>query len=466
MEIPNVVTQVMERIEGYKYDFDSSDVRVLLVGGAVRDLMMGLTPKDFDCEIYGMPAEVLEHLLTRVFGDVDVVGRSFGVFKIKHLGVDFDISLPRRENKEGKGHKGFMVQADPTMTVEEASARRDFTINSMALDVNGQLIDPHGGERDLKQRRLRHTSEHFGEDPLRVLRGMQLASRFDLIVELGTAKLCTSLRNEYKDLPVERVWAEWWKWASKSAIPSRGINFLMATNWLSLYSEIFNMWNVQQDHIWHPEGEVLSHVLYVCDAMAEIAQREKMDEERRGMFVLAALCHDMGKPAFTKFEEGRWRARGHEKGGVPFAESFLNSIGCPAAIKDRVLPLVYDHLAHQNSETIGDAAIRRLARRLAPSTIADLVLLIEADSSGRPPIPKGCPDSALELLERSKTMNVDKGGPKAILLGRHLIEYNICSPGKQMGVILKAAFEAQLDGAFENVESGLVWLTVNGHGQE
>ncbi|MCA9759883.1 MAG: polynucleotide adenylyltransferase, partial [Candidatus Eisenbacteria bacterium] len=184
----------------------------------------GGVPKDFDVEVYGLGLDRLTELLRR-HGRVHAVGRSFGVLKLcLPGGLDVDVSLPRRESKAGRGHKGFLVEPDPQLRLEEAAARRDFTINAMAYDpVAGELLDPFHGRADLAARILRHVGPAFAEDPLRVLRGMQLAGRFGLAMSPETALLARSLFGEHDTLSVERVWAEWEKWAGKSTRPSAGL---------------------------------------------------------------------------------------------------------------------------------------------------------------------------------------------------------------------------------------------------
>src|SRR5476651_2605496 len=203
--------------------------RPRLVGGCVRDWLLGLEPKDFDIEVPGVTFEELHRALVP-FGATDVVGRSFGVIKLRLGGTEYDFSLPRRESKTGAGHRGFAVAPDPELGDAEAAARRDFTLNAIAWDpFTGTLIDPHGGERDLRARVLRHTGPAFSEDPLRVLRAMQLAARFDLTLAPETAVLCRSIADTFAELPVERVWGEWDKWATKAAKPSRGLAVLKDT---------------------------------------------------------------------------------------------------------------------------------------------------------------------------------------------------------------------------------------------
>ena len=194
------------------------------VGGCVRDQLLGLSNKDLVIEVFHLDAAQLSKILSR-FGRVNEVGVSFGVIKLRTAyGDDVDFTLPRRESKIGRGHRGFQVQVDHTLSVADAALRRDFTMNAIYRNLHDQtLIDPHGGIKDLEQRVLRATSEHFAEDPLRVLRGMQFASRFDATMSSETIEMCRSLSHEYSSLALERVWNEWQKWATRGKRPSQGL---------------------------------------------------------------------------------------------------------------------------------------------------------------------------------------------------------------------------------------------------
>ena len=203
----------------------------VIVGGAVRDALLGITPKDFDIEVYGVAYGPLAALLAK-HGRVDLVGKSFGVVKFSAENSTLDFSVPRRDNKIGLHHRDFRATFDIDITPEQAAARRDFTINAMAWDpVCGELLDFFGGEKDLRNRLLRATSEAFAEDPLRVLRGLQFACRFDLSLDPATAELCRSIVSQYDTIARERVAEEFMKWAVKSSYPGRIFEYLRQTGW-------------------------------------------------------------------------------------------------------------------------------------------------------------------------------------------------------------------------------------------
>ena len=462
MPLPEVLAEILRALRGVG--------RPWLVGGCVRDWLLGLETKDFDVEVAGTDYAALVRVLAP-FGPADLVGRSFGVVKLRVGGAEFDFSLPRRESKTGAGHRGFAVAPDPALTPAEAAARRDFTINAIAYDpFAGAIIDPHGGRADLRARLLRHTSAAFAEDPLRILRGMQFAARFDLSLAPETAALGRNIVDRFAELPVERVWGEWDKWAVKSTVPSRGLSVLEATGWIAHFPEVAALRGVPQEPAWHPEGDVFTHTGLCLDALARLPGWRESTAERRRFLMLAVLAHDFGKPATTVRVERRgalrWLSPGHEEAGGPPAEAFLRRIGAPLDLVDWVRPLVQHHLAHHHAQPapgggppeFTDSAVRRLARRLAPATIDDLCLVLEADHRGRPPLVSA--DTAQRiaaLAERARALAVRDAAPRPLILGRHLLELGL-KPGPAFKAIIAACAEAQLEGAFTDEGGGRKYL--------
>lgn len=439
--------------------------RPRLVGGGVRDWLLGQQPKDFDIEVAGADFESLHRALAP-FGSTDVVGRSFGVIKVRSraTGEEYDFSLPRRESKTGAGHRGFAVQPDPSLSDAEAAARRDFTVNAIALDpFSGELIDPHHGQRDLEARILRHTSSAFVEDPLRVLRAFQLAARFDFTLAPETAALCRSIASTFAELPVERVWGEWEKWAAKSTVPSRGLTVLEQTDWLKHFPEVAALRGTAQDPGWHPEGDVFTHTQHCLDALVTLEQWRTSTAQRRRLLMFATLAHDFGKPSTTTFAEKRgamrWISPGHESAGGPLTVAFLRRIGAPLDHDAPISAMVVNHLAHHHGSTqFTDTSVRRLARKLAPATIDDLALVMRADANGRPPLQSPEVHARIdELVARANALAIAERAPKPIVLGRHLIELGE-KPGPNFKPAIEAAFEAQLDGAFADEAGGVAWL--------
>lgn len=423
--------------------FLPNKLRAYLVGGCVRDLLLKIKPKDIDVEVFGVNVNDLERIL-QPHGKVSVRGKSFGIVNlISPDGREYDFSLPRRDNKYGVGHKNFRIEVDPSMSIKEAAIRRDYTINAMSIDIwTGNLIDPFDGQKDLLEKTLRHISKAFSEDPLRVLRGFQFIGRYDLDSTDETIELCKDLNKEFHSLSKERIWSEFEKWAKKSIVPSKGLNFLVKTGWISHFPEIDALIGCPQDSEWHPEGDVFEHTCQVVDQAA----RSNI------VVLLAALCHDLGKPETTDFVDGRIRSKGHCQAGIEKSKTFLKRIACPDNIINQVKPLVAEHLSHL--QPVSRRAIRRLIVRLGDASIDDLISLIGADHAGRGSASSLLPKSTIEM----KAI-VDEIGDevKPLVMGRHLIELGM-KPGPHFGPILKAAFEAQLDELFETVADGIEFL--------
>lgn len=430
-------------------DVASVGGRALLVGGSVRDAWLGEPVDDLDIEVYGLSPADLKSLLVRRFR-LDLVGQSFGVLKLR--GLPIDVAIPRLESKHGLGHKGFEIHSDPNLSFEEASSRRDFTINAIGLDpLNDELFDPWNGVRDLESRILRHVSPKFSEDPLRVLRAMQFVARFSLAVAPETLELCASIGTE--GLAAERIFEEWKKLILLGKEPSRGLHFLAACGWIRHFPELEALAGCPQDPVWHPEGDVFVHTAHVMDAFA----RARIGEEWEDLVVgFACLCHDFGKPATTFFTDGRWRSPGHEEAGVEPSRAFLARMTNQQKLFDEIAPLVREHLRPMSlyKEGASAAAIRRLARRA--ERIDRLVRVCRADHGGRPPLPPEFPAGDW-LLERAAALELEKEPPRKIVLGRHLVALGL-EPGVGFGPLIEACFEAQLDGVFGDLEGGLAFL--------
>ncbi len=424
--------------------------RALLVGGSVRDALLGRAAKDLDFEIYGLEPEALRSLLGEDFG-LDLVGRAFGVLKVR--GLPIDVGIPRRESKRGLGHKGFEVHSDPFMTFEDAARRRDFTLNALGYDPRtGEIVDPHGGVRDLEAGVLRHTSEQFVEDPLRVLRAMQLAARFDFRVDDATVALCRAIEPE--GLPRERILDEWKKLILLGTRISRGLSFWRDCGWVQYTPELEALIGCEQDREWHPEGDVWVHTSHVMDAYV----LERVDDAWEDLIVgLGCLCHDLGKPATSVRDGDRIRSAGHEIAGEGPTRTFLARLTDQEQIATEVVPLVREHMnPYQFHDTgAGPSAIRRLARRVG--RIDRLVRVCRADQRGRPPKPFDGFPAGQWLLEQAAALALADQAPRPIVLGRHLIAEGQ-TPGPAFGPVLEQCFEAQLDGEFDELEGGLIFL--------
>jgi tRNA nucleotidyltransferase (CCA-adding enzyme) len=438
------------------------NITPLIVGGFVRDKVLGFTPKDVDIELYGIGPQELTSLLhdnREKLGIewIDAVGSCFGVIKIKFSsGQDVDISLPRRENKTGQGHRGFICTPDPDMSVRDAASRRDFTFNALAITPEGEILDFFCGQDDITARTIKATSPAFQEDPLRVLRGMQFAARYGFQVDPDTADICATLAGHFFHLPKERIWGEWEKLLVKGAVPSYGLRFLADTGWIVNFPELEGLIDLPQDEAWHPEGDVWNHTLQAVDAMVAICDREKVSKEDRIVLMLAALCHDLGKTTTTEVcPDGHIRSLGHAEAGLEPTKSFLDRIGATRKIIERVLPLVREHMAHLNCQT--DKAVKRLAVRLGQARVQELAWVIEADHSARGFLEKGIPEAAGIMLEIARANKVDLKQPAPILMGRHLIALGQ-RPGPELGLVLKKAFSAQLEGTFQDLNEAIRWF--------
>jgi len=449
-----------QHVKDFLKELSLKGARPFIVGGAVRDAVLGQDPKDLDIEIYGVSLKELKEIISSLALEPKEVGASFGVLKVNHPNLgELDLTLPRRDNKVSEGHKGFTVEVDPDMTPEEGASRRDFTFNTLMFSPEEGVKDFFGGLEDLNNKVLKHVGPAFSEDPLRVLRGMQFCGRLNLSVHPSTASLSSQLVEEFKFLSKERVWGEWEKWALKSVRPSKGLQALKDMGWLHLFPFLGDMEKTSQNPKWHPEGNVWVHSLQVCDAAAQIAREQGLTKDQRLVLMFSALCHDMAKPATTIFKDGQWKATGHEKAGGPCAQEFMEFIGAPKEITKKVVTLVENHLAHAGDIT--PRMVRRLSDRLGKSgtNIQELVWLIQADNSGRMvspsfPMPIKTPEKAQQLLNSSKELGVQEEPLKPLLMGRDLIQKGL-TPGPQFGDILNRAFEAQLEGKFSDKEGAL-----------
>ncbi len=425
--MPNTVVEIAAAIR-------ASGGRALLVGGAVRDELLGRRVKDLDLEVFHLSAAELERLLSR-FGEVVTVGRAFGVFRVK--GIDVDFSLPRRDSKVGSGHRGFEVRVDPDLDPVEAARRRDLTINSISKDpLTGEILDPYGGQADLEDGRLRATDPvHFVEDPLRALRVAQFAARFEMHPDEELERLCAGL--DLGELPGERVFEEFRKLLLLGARPSLGFEFLAATGLIRFFPELEVLIGTPQDPRWHPEGDVWIHTLMALDAAARLRDGGEDDEA----LMFGVLCHDLGKPETTRHDRGRVRSGGHEVVGADRSTEFLTRIRASNELIERVGALVREHLTPSQfaQQHAGPRAYRRLARRLARASVS-LVLLARvarADHLGRTTEAAlhGRYEAGDVFLDEARALHLETAAPPEVVQGRHLIERGL-APGREFGRIL------------------------------
>jgi tRNA nucleotidyltransferase (CCA-adding enzyme) len=438
--------------------------RALVVGGWVRDRLLEkadladlkvgttYTPDELDMEVFGIPAPDLPAIL-EPFGKVEPIGRSFPVYKIANI----DVGLPRRESKSAPGHKGFVVEGDPSMTIEEAARRRDFTVNAISWDpLTHEYFDPSNGRADLEKKLLRVVDPGtFGDDSLRVLRAVQFAARFEMTLEEQTKASCRAIRLD--DLPPERIWGEIEKLLLRARRPSIGFALALELGVVDqLFPELKALVGCEQEHEWHPEGDVWVHTLQVID---QARQRiDDLDRADRLIVMLGAVTHDFGKPATTAFLEGRIRSINHEEEGVAPASAFLDRLNIHSIdgkdVRGQVLGLVAHHLKpgmlYKVREALTDGAFRRLSQK---ANLELLVRVAKSDCLGRAPGNFDC--TAMDwFLERARELGVDRSPPKPLLLGRHLLELGM-KPGPDMGALLKQVYEKQLDGEIKTLEQAV-----------
>ena len=430
----------------------------LIVGGAVRDSFLGIKSKDIDVEVYGLDYNTLTNIL-EPFGKIDLVGKKFGIIKITDKEKNtYDFSIPRRDNKIGKGHKGFNVEFDQSITPKEAASRRDFTVNSLAYNpISKTVYDFFGGIEDLNNKVLRATSPAFAEDSLRVLRGMQFSSRFGFDIEPETAKMCASLKHE--PLVIERVSEEWMKLFTKGKYPEKTLQYLIDTEWIDNYPELKMIVGVPQDKEWHPEGTVDAHLSISIQQAARIADRDNLKGDERAVILLSALCHDLGKSTTTQTEikDGKERitSKGHDIESADLARSFMDRIGIKKEISAQVIPLVKMHMFHLDYDSTSKKAnVLQLADRIYPATIEQLEKMIEIDHSSRPPLPGGVPDEAQQMVNHAREKNVYKGKSEPLIQGRDIM-YLFPFPGPAVGETLKYVRNLQLQGIIRTPEEAI-----------
>lgn len=423
--------------------------RPLIVGGSVRDALLGDPSSDVDIEVHGADAEALQE---QVPGEKGNHG-SFGVLHTVLAGEEFDLALPRR--------------ADGTtedVGLEEAFSRRDFTMNAMGWDPEtGELIDPFGGRADLEAGVLRHTGDSFDQHPVHALRGIRFAGRYGFDLAPETLQACREMAPRCAEIPRGKVWREFHKVASESPYPSRALEALYETGWADNYPALANVRGVAQDPIWHPEGAVDIHLGLAADAAASAASATDLGEEERTVAVLAALLHDVGKAEHRQVHpDGSITNHGHDEGGVEPAREFLNSIGAPGHIKDKVLPIIREHMCHAgNASKATSKMVHRLIRRLdegqrGPS-LADWARVVDADLAGRGSGAK--PPIGARWLEIAEKLGVSSA-TDPLLRGPDLEALGM-KKGQEFAWIIRESLDAQDDGVFTDRDGAIAWAAEN-----
>lgn len=436
------------RVKDIVKAIDTKNGRTLLVGGAVRDLLLDLPIKDLDIEVHGVALKDLEALLS-VFGTVSLIGKAFGVLRIH--GLDIDWSLPRIDTAGRKP----IVEIDPYMGITQAFRRRDLTINAMGIDLKTcELLDPFNGQKDLMNNILRATDLYFFvDDPLRLFRVMQFIGRFEMQVDDQLNALCRSM--DISAVSTERIEMEFEKLFLKSKRPSLGIRWLKEIGRLKgILPELAKTVGVPQEPRWHPEGDVFEHSMQSLDAAAAL---EYETDWEKLVVIYAAMCHDIGKTETTKTIDGIIRSLGHEDAGYRLSQCMLERITHNKELVDAVPKLVKYHMQPSQfiSANATSAAYKRLANKLAPyATLFMLAKLKIADRRGRNPKnsePLAHDDEDIaKFIQKSRELNVLDQVEAPVLQGRDLLD--VIEPGPYMGNILKRAYDIQLEEGIKDKE--------------
>lgn len=448
---------------------------VYAVGGYVRDTMRNAEPPEVDVLIARHPLDEIKAGLEK-HGRVDLVGRSFGIIKFTLDGRTYDIALPRRDTAvetSARGHKDFVIDADPYLPVETDLERRDFTINSMALRLkDDQLIDPFGGKKDTLAGLIRTTNPRaFPEDPLRVLRAARFASVLEFRIDPAIYEAARDV--ELSALSVERVNEELFKILLRSRRPSRGLDEFFKLGVLErLYPELYALTLVIQDAIFHPEEDaqghhtVWAHVMLTVDQAAALSKIMGFEEARKLTLLLAALYHDVGKTKTTRWDlkHGRMTitSNGHDIQSERMTrkafkrQRIFSWRGSDLAILTPLLIRTHHRACElwQNKDDVTRKAFNRLAAEVK-GEIELVVALDAADRAGRKSrLVGGLGREARWLLAKFEELRVNRETIKPLVMGRHLIKLGI-APGPEMGKILKKLYQLQLDGIFETAADGV-----------
>lgn len=349
-------------------------MKVYLVGGAVRDKLLGLPVTEKDWVVVGSTPE---QMIARGFRPV---GKDFPVFL--HPTTNEEYALARTERKHGRGYQGFVFNASPDVTLEQDLIRRDMTINAIAETADGELIDPYGGLDDLKNRKLRHVSDAFIEDPVRVLRVARFAARFEKFnfkVADTTMDLMRHMviNDEVSHLVPERVWQELYK-ALQETHPSQFFHILRACGADKVvFPEIDNLFGIPNPEKHHPEIDTGVHTMMVLDAAAQLTDSPKIR--------LAALLHDLGK-AVTPKEQ--WPKHiGHEAKGVPLVNAFCDRIKTPKDYKELAVLVAKYHLECHKCQEFKNTTLVKFLERVDAyrrfDRFKEFLMACEADSKGR-----------------------------------------------------------------------------------
>lgn len=409
---------------------------VYLVGGGVRDHLIGRTPSAPDLEVHGLTSEEVRTLLER-FGTVDEVGKAFGIFRLRSY--DVEIALPR---SDGTGRHPQVV-IDPKLGIVKALARRDLTINALAYCYQTkQLIDPYGGQEDIQLKRLRAVNpDRFAEDPLRFFRVIRFIAWLEFAPDAALNRVCRQM--DSTSIAAERIAQEWHLFFLKGVHIGQALTWLREVGLLSLVlPELARLAAVNQPRLYHEEGDAFIHSLLAADYAA--AQAYQTDAERL-LITVTALVHDLGKQKATYFDGERLRHIGHDTVAAPLVAACLKRFGLSVALVKQVQRLVRYHMmpvALVKSKA-SDRAYKKLAAAVAPLSLRQLALVSYADQAG-----KKTAAATPSLLVDSFCAQATKAGvferaEEAVLTGKDLLPY--LPAGPELGKVLQEAYALQLE---------------------
>lgn len=405
-------------------------MEIYLVGGAVRDSLLGLEPKERDWVVVGATVEAMERQGYRL------VGKDFPVFL--HPQTHEEYALARTERKTAPGYKGFAVHAEPEVTLEQDLLRRDLTINAMAQTADGDIIDPFAGQQDLADKHLRHVSPAFAEDPVRILRVARFAARFAHLGFTVAAETNALMRGmvaagEVDALVPERVWAETER-ALGTATPNRFFEVLRECGALAkLFPEIEKLYGVPQPEKHHPEIDTGVHTMLVLEQAARLSPSTEVR--------FAALVHDLGKG--TTPEEQWPKHINHEEQGLPLVAALCERLRVPNTYRDLALAVTRYHLHYHRAGELKPATLLKTLNALdafrRPQRFEDFLLACEADSRGRP----GFEDADLDQTGIMRKALASA----AELTARPLIEKGLSGPaiGEELDRLRTQAIRTALD---------------------
>ncbi|SOE75448.1 tRNA nucleotidyltransferase (CCA-adding enzyme) [Fibrobacter sp. UWT3] len=421
-------------------DIRAAGGRAFLVGGWVRDALLGKACRDYDIEVYDMAQDALVPILSK-YGRTNLVGKAFGVIHLAMKGLSLDFSFPRTESKVGYGHRGFVVHTDEKLSFREAALRRDFTINAMGMELPElTLCDPYDGIGDLKTHTLRHVGPAFAEDSLRILRGVQFASRFECTLAPETVELCRTLSLD--DLSVERLFEEFKKWLLKPGRPSLGLRAFLDIRLDEYFPEIRPF-----EGSWEALGGILDKMAELRDSneggSAPLTDAQKME------FAFAALL------------------AGSAGTSLKFLERITNEVHLL-----KVVPPLLETFRTLDPAIVHEApALRRLAVKLGGLKLLCLLVkcaphgFFACESTGGTDFATTQnsnfataqnSDFAAALWDSAAKYGLLESAPQPYLTGKMLLDLGL-KPGKQLGEIIKASFELQLDGKITSAEEAVAW---------